>query len=143
MTALEHFIGKWKSSVSVTEPDGSTREYETRNEFKRTLDGEFVEDRACSDDASIQHLGVWRYDPASEQYYSWYFMSPGGQVVTFAYRWDESEKALIGEAPLGESMKMSARYAVVDSEHHTWEITVVDGSGKTLSTMKGNQERIS
>jgi|GEM_PF-5331630 len=140
MNALSHFIGHWKSKVSVTPADGNIISYETDNIFSCLSGGEFVEDRAVGPDGQSGHIGIWYKD--GENYRSVYFISPGKQRIEFVYKWNEDTLEMKGEAPLPDGSTMKAVDKVIDENHYRWEIDHVSADGVSLLKMVGLQSRV-
>ena len=66
MEVLEYFLGKWASSVSIKNADGTSHSYDTSNEFSYLAGNEFIQDKAIAPDGESGHLGIWHYDPETQ-----------------------------------------------------------------------------
>ena len=142
MDAMKNFIGRWKSTVTVENADGSSQAYETTNEYAYLPGMEFVEDRAVGPDGKSGHLAIWRYDAGADTYHSTYFLSPGNQFIQFAYQWNSHEKTLLGEALMPDGSIMKAKDVILDEDTYTWEIVIHSPEDVPLSTIFGVQNRI-
>jgi len=140
MNALAHFLGRWKSSVTVTQADGTTTSYEATNVFSNISGNEFVEDRAVGADGKSGHIGIW-YEKDGK-YHSVYFISPGLQRIEFVYVWDATKQQMRGESSLPDGSMMKAVDSIIDDNHYRWEIDHISSEGVTLLKMAGEQSRV-
>ena len=140
MNALNHFLGKWKSFVTVTQADEASISYETTNTFSYLSGDEFVEDRALGEDEQTGHIGIWYEEEG--KYHSVYFISPGKQRIKFVYDWDPAKLQMEGKAPLPDGSTMKAIDTVIDKNHYRWEIIHTNAEGDILLNMIGEQSRV-
>jgi len=85
MNALSHFIGSWKSVVTVTQANGDVISYKTSNTFSHLTGGDFVEDRAVGADEQSGHIGIWYQD--ADRYRSVYFIAVDIIIDENNYKW--------------------------------------------------------
>lgn len=139
---LEKFTGSWKGEVKVTSGDGKEMKFSTKNTFTPVLAGKFIEDKGGAVDGSTSQIGMWRYDPASKKYQSWYFTAPGGEAAHFSYDWIEAEQTFRGSADLGGGMTMEAVDIFEGKDAYEWTIIVKGKDGAVLNRMVGKQTRV-
>ncbi len=139
---LQRFVGSWHGEVIVESAGSEPQRYAQDNTFAWTLGDQFLEERGKGSNGS-SFLGVWSLDSRTGMYRAHYFLAPSGDVVVLKHEWHAHEQTFSGSADLGGGMRMLAKDRFIDRDTYEWSITVQDGAGTTLTSMRARENRVS
>ena len=140
-TPLQRFVGSWRGEVTIEATGAEPQRYVQENTFAWILGGLFLEERGTGSNGS-SFLGVWSRDARSPKYEAHYFLAPSAEAVVLIHEWDESNQRFVGTAELGGGVRMSAEDTFLDADTYEWSVTVRDGAGRTLSSMRARERRV-
>jgi hypothetical protein len=138
---LQRFVGSWRGEVTVEARGAEPERYVQENTFAWVLGHLFLEERGTGSNGS-SFLGVWSLDAQSRKYRAHYFLAPSADAVVLTHEWDAANQKFVGSAELGGGVRMLAEDTFLDADTYEWRITVRDGTGQTLTSMRARERRV-
>ena len=141
---LDGFVGTWRTTYELPKAEWTPEEKTGTADltYARALGGRFVQEQGEHADKSTV-LVMYTYDGQRKCYRCWWFSSTG-QTTEYTGKWDADAKTLMWTSvPIGgQNFTTIATHRFVNNDTFEWDVTVNDGTGKTLYRVKGTSVRV-